>query len=299
MPRVTVAADQAGLRVDHVVAAAIPGLAVSRARRLVMAGAVRVDGRVAKKGDQVQAGQTVEIDDAPEARPAEARVEPDPTVAVAWLHVDEALVAIAKPAGVPSHPLRAGELGTAANAIVARFPECAEASPDAREGGLGHRLDNETSGVLLAARSRAAWEGLRAALRAPACEKTYLAEVVGVPPDAGVETAPIGRAGRRGGRVRVGAGRQPLAARTEWEVVQRRGATTLVRARLHAGRAHQVRAHLAAAGFPILGDPIYGPAASAALGLRLHAHTVALAHPTTGRPLLIEAPPPAWAILAA
>ena len=230
MPRVTVAADQAGLRVDHVVAAAIPGLAVSRARRLVMAGAVRVDGRVAKKGDQVQAGQTVEIDDAPEARPAEARVEPDPTVAVAWLHVDEALVAIAKPAGVPSHPLRAGELGTAANAIVARFPECAEASPDAREGGLGHRLDNETSGVLLAARSRAAWEGLRAALRAPACEKTYLAEVVGVPPDAGVETAPIGRAGRRGGRVRVGAGRQPLAARTEWEVVQRRGATTLVRA---------------------------------------------------------------------
>src|SRR5262249_12370198 len=121
---------------------------------------------------------TVEIDDAPEARPAESRVEPDPTVAVAWLHVDEALVAVAKPAGVPSHPLQAGERGTAANAIVARFPECAEASPDAREGGLGHRLDNETSGVLLAARSRAAWEGLRAALRAPACEKTYLAEVV-------------------------------------------------------------------------------------------------------------------------
>jgi 23S rRNA pseudouridine1911/1915/1917 synthase len=299
MPRVTVGADQAGLRVDHVVAAAIPGLAVSRARRLVTAGAVRVDGRPAKKGEQVQAGQIVEIDDAPEARLAEPPVEPDPTVEVAWLHVDEALVAISKPGGVPSHPLKPGERGTAANAIVARFPECAAASPDAREGGLGHRLDNETSGVLLAARSRAAWEGLRAALRAPGCVKTYLAEVVGVPPDAGVETAPIGRAGRRGGRVRVGTGRQPLAARTEWEVVERRGATTLVRARLHAGRAHQVRAHLAAAGFPILGDPVYGPAASAALGLRLHAHTVTLAHPTTGQPLLIEAPPPAWAILAA
>jgi 23S rRNA pseudouridine1911/1915/1917 synthase len=299
MPRVTVGADQAGLRVDHVVAAAIPGLAVSRARRLITAGAVRVDGRPAKKGEPVQLGQVVEIDDAPAAAPAEAPVEPDPSVEVAWLHVDEALVAIAKPAGVPSHPLKTGELRTAANAIVARFPECATASPDAREGGLGHRLDNETSGVLLAARSRVAWEALRAALSAPDCVKTYLAEVVGTPPDTGVETAPIGRAGRRGGRVRVGGGRAPLEARTEWEVVERRGGTTLLRARLHAGRAHQVRAHLANAGFPILGDPIYGPAASAALGLRLHAHTVALTHPTTGAPLLIEAPPPAWAILTA
>ena len=86
---------------------------------------------------------------------------------------------------------------------------------------------------------------------------------------------------------------------TGWARPDRDDLVKLVRARLHAGRAHQVRAHLAAAGFPILGDPIYGPAASAALGLRLHAHTVSLAHPTTGRPLLIEAPPPAWAILTA
>jgi 23S rRNA pseudouridine1911/1915/1917 synthase len=219
-------------------------------------------------------------------------------VKVAWLHVDDALVAIDKPAGVPSHPLRAGELGTAANAIVARFPECEAASPDAREGGLGHRLDNETSGVLLAGRSRAAWEGLRAALRAPTCVKTYLAEVVGEPPDEGAATAPIGRAGRRGGRVRVGAGRAPLAARTDWKVIERRGATTLVRARLHAGRAHQVRAHLADAGFPIVGDAIYGRAAAGA-PLHLHALAVHLRHPTTGAPLLIEAPPPAWAILRA
>jgi 23S rRNA pseudouridine1911/1915/1917 synthase len=294
--RVRVGDEQAGARVDHVVAAAIPGLAVARARRLVEAGAVRLDGRVARKGDRVAAGQTLELDEGTAAGAAAAGVEPDAGVAVAWLHVDDALVAISKPAGVPSHPLQPGERGTAANALVARFPECATASADAREGGLGHRLDNETSGVLLAARSRAAWEALRAALRAPSCTKTYLAEVVGDPPQRGVETAPIGRAGRRGGRVRVGAGRQPLAARTEWEVVERRGATTLVRARLHAGRAHQVRAHLAAAGFPIVGDPVYGEGGG--LGLRLHAHTISLAHPTTGAPLLIEAPPPAWAVLA-
>ncbi|HVU50516.1 MAG TPA: pseudouridine synthase, partial [Polyangia bacterium] len=111
----------------------------------------------------------------------------------------------------------------------------------------------------------------------------------------------IGRAGRRGGRVRVGAGRAPLAARTEWEVLERRGATTLLRARLHAGRAHQVRAHLAAAGFPIAGDAVYGDAAAraAAPRLRLHAHTISFVHPRTRAAFLIEAPPPAWAILGA
>ena len=289
MARVRVDEARAGGRVDHAVAALVPGLSIAGARRLVAAGGVRVDGRRASKGERVHAGQTLDVDDAAVGPPG-ARVEPDASVAVGWLHVDDALVAIDKPAGVPSHPLRAGERGTAANAIVARFPECARASPDAREGGLAHRLDNETSGVLLAARAQR---------RAPSCVKTYLAEVVGAPPERGVETAPIGRAGRRGGHVRVGGGRAPLAARTEWEVVERRGATTLVRARLHAGRAHQVRAHLAAAGFPIVGDAVYGAADAPDARLHLHAHTIALPHPVTGAALLVEAPPPAWAILRA
>jgi len=298
--RVRVDEALAGARVDHVVAEAVSGLGVAGARRLLAAGGVRVDGRVARKGARVVAGQTVEIDDAPKAG-SEARVEPDDALAVGWLFEDETLVAIDKPAGVPSHPLRAGERGTAANAIVARFPECATASPDGREGGLVHRLDNETSGVLVAARGRQAWDELRAALRDPSCVKTYLAEVAGTPPERGVETAPIGRAGRRGGRVRVGAGRAPLSARTEWEVVERRGATTLVRARLHAGRAHQVRAHLAAAGFPIVGDAVYGDdtARAAAPRLRLHALAISFVHPRTRAALLIEAPPPPWAILGA
>jgi 23S rRNA pseudouridine1911/1915/1917 synthase len=300
--RVRVDEGRAGGRVDHVVAEAVPDLGMAGARRLVAAGGVRVDGRVARKGQRLVAGQTVEIDEAlaPDGGSA-APVEPDATLDVAWLAVDEAFVAIDKPAGVPSHPLRAGERGTAANAIVARFPECAAASPDAREGGLVHRLDNETSGVLVAARGRQAWDELRAALRAPACVKTYLAEVAGAPPERGVETAPIGRAGRRGGRVRVGSGRAPLSARTEWEVIERRGPTTLVRARLHAGRAHQVRAHLASAGFPIAGDAVYGDdaARAAAPRLRLHAHTISFVHPRTRAALLIEAPPPPWAILGA
>jgi 23S rRNA pseudouridine1911/1915/1917 synthase len=297
VPRARVEASAAGQRLDHFVASAVAGLTVHGARRLIADGGVRVDGRRSRKGDRLVAGQTVEI----EAGGAPV-IEPDTSVAIEVLFADETLVAIAKPAGVPSHPLQAGERDTAANALVARFPECATASPDAREAGLVNRLDTDTSGVLLAARSPAAWQALRAAIAAPTCEKSYLAEVVGAPPAHGAVDVPIGRSGRRGARVRVGSGRRPLPARTEWEVVAARAGTTLLRARLHAGRAHQVRAHLAAAGYPILGDLVYADDGARALAAergvtrpRLHAATVSLPHPISGRPILIEAPAPAWA----
>jgi len=294
--RLRVEAGLAGRRLDAVVAESVPGASVHEARRLIAAGRVRVDGRRAPKGARLVAGQTLEIDDEPSGT---GLVQPDPSLALAVLHEDEELVAVDKPAGIPSHPLRAGELGTAANAIVARFPECARASPDPREGGLCHRLDRETSGVLLAARSPEAWARLRAALGAEACSKVYLAEVVGDPPARGIASDPIGRAGRRGAKVRVGAGRRPLPARTEWEVLERRDGTALVRARLRAGRAHQVRAHLGAAGLPIVGDALYGaPAGGEAGRLRLHAASIAFTHPVTGAAILIEAPPPGWAMMA-
>jgi 23S rRNA pseudouridine1911/1915/1917 synthase len=293
--RFRVEPEGAGARVDHFIAAAVPGLSVAAARRLLEGGAVRVDGRPAKKGARLVAGQTVELDDAqgvgaaPEAR----RVRADPSVPIAVLLIDAAFVAVDKPAGIPSHPQAAGETGTAANGLAARFPECAAASPDPREGGLVHRLDTGTSGVLIAARSAAAWASLRAALSQTGCEKSYLAEVVGTPPETGESNAPIGRVGRRGTRVRVdGGGRNPLPARTSWEVVERRAATTLVRVRLTKGRTHQVRAHLAAAGHPIVGDDLYGDGVGQ---LRLHAATVRFAHPNGGGEILIEAPPPDWA----
>jgi 23S rRNA pseudouridine1911/1915/1917 synthase len=202
---------------------------------------------------------------------------------------------------VPSHPLAAGQLGTAANALAARFPECAAASPDPREGGLVHRLDTGTSGVLIAARSAAVWPALRAALGGADCEKVYLAEVAGAPADSGIETAPIGRVGRRDGRVRVGGGRQPLEAETVWEVIERRPATALLRVRLSAGRHHQVRAHLASAGFPIVGDARYGGQGEdgGEERLHLHAQSVRFRHPISGATILIEAPPPEWAMIRA
>jgi 23S rRNA pseudouridine1911/1915/1917 synthase len=294
--RFRVEPERAGARVDQFVAAMVDGLSVAAARRLVIAGAVRVDGRPAKKGAPLAAGQTVEVEDtgASSAAPEARGVRADPGQPLALLLVDDAFVAIDKAAGVPSHPQAAGETGTAANAIVARFPECAAASPDPREGGLVHRLDAGTSGVLIAARSRGAWTDLRAALARADCEKTYLAEVVGAAPDAGESRRPIGRVGRRGSRVRVDGGRNPLPAHTAWETVERRGETTLVRVRLSKGRTHQVRAHLSAAGCPIVGDDLYGAGTGA---LRLHAASVRFTHPASGRTIFVEAPPPDWAKL--
>lgn len=302
MARLRVDGD-ASLRVDRFVANALPALGLVGARRLIAAGAVRVDGRRAAKGLRLAPGQTVEIDDeaSKEASNARASVPVFPDAASAArapiLYADDALVAIAKPAGMPSHPLRSGELGTAANALVAHYPECAAASPDPREAGLANRLDTGTSGVLLAARRQEIWPRLRHALTAGDCEKVYLAEVAGATDSpSGIISGAIGRVGRRGDRVRVGAGREPLLAETAWRVVDRRPTTSIIEARLHAGRAHQVRAHLAHLGHPIVGDPKYGgPPADR---LHLHAAAIRLRHPETGRLIFVEAPPPNWAIVA-
>jgi 23S rRNA pseudouridine1911/1915/1917 synthase len=298
--------DEVGLRLDAFLARRRAVLGTSAGRRAVAAGVVRVNGRLAKKGARLEAGDVVDLEG---GATGGAVLLPAPEIDLTVLYEDEGLVAVYKPPGVHTHPLQPGQAATVAAALVARFPECAQASPDPREGGFGHRLDVGTSGVLLAARHREAWYRLREALAAPLCEKTYLAEVSGAFPEAGarlgelvlpgpqpesfVITAPIGRQGRHGGRVRVGAGRQPLPARTEVTLLARGQDASLVEARLARGRAHQIRAHLAHLGVPVRGDAIYGEAAPG-IGLRLHAWRVRLAHPITSQLLCIEAPPPEW-----
>ena len=326
--RFEVAPEAAGQRLDALVSAAL-GLSRAAARRLVAAGRVRLDGRIPRKGASVGAGAVVtvtgpvatEIDPVPDGEVPRAESEG----ALAVVYEDADLLAVDKPAGMPSHPLRVGERGTAANFLVARDPACAGASLDPREGGLGHRLDTATSGVLVAARSRPAWLALRASLGGPDCEKRYLAEVWGAPPPEGRIDAAIGRRGRRGKTVRLDGGRNPQPAETTWKVVERRRATTLVEARLHAGRPHQVRAHLAGAGFPIVGDDRYGPPAvespepkpsaeresgdekaaratptpGAAPRLHLHAAAITFRHPMTRALLTVSAPAPPWASVGA
>ena len=281
------------------------------ARRAIAERIVLVAGRPGRKGLHLRENQVVEI-----AAPIQARVVPTPAAEIPLpvLYVDDDLVVVDKPAGLPSHPLRADEGPSAAGALIARFPECAIASPDPREGGLVQRLDRGTAGVLVAARRHAIWPDLRHALAAPDCEKTYRAEVVGRFPDVGagqkdfvspgaqpgtvVVAVPIGRVGRRGSRVKLGGGRQPLPAVTEFALVEQRSATALIEARLCKGRTHQVRAHLAYIGVPVVGDTTYGEASAdpgTPTALHLHATAIVFKHPTTGQLLRIEAPLPPWA----
>ena len=306
-----VGAAEAGLRLDAFLLRQKLVPSATAARRAIAEGIVLVGGRPGKKGLHLGEGQLVEI-----TAPIQARVVPQAAaeVPLSVLYADDDLVVVDKPAGLPSHPLRAGEGPSAAGALVARFPECAVASPDPREAGLVQRLDRGTSGVLVAARRRAVWPGLRDALSAPDCEKIYRAEVVGRFPDLGagqkdfvspgarpgtlVVAVPIGRVGRRGARVKLGGGRQPLPAVTEFALVEQRSATCLVESRLCKGRTHQVRAHLAYLGVPVVGDTTYGESSENAdppAVLHLHAASIVFKHPTTGQLLRLEAPLPEWA----
>lgn len=292
--------ETGGVRADRFVAERFPGRGRKQIARSFDAGAVRVNGRRAKKGQLLAAGDEVEVLEAPPDEAARRPV-PQPELPLEVLHVDEALVAGAKPPGMPSHPLAPGERGTYANALVARWPECAAAGADPREAGLAHRLDAGTSGVLVAARTPDAWRALRAAFHEGRVEKEYLALVVGEVSRAGALDAPIAHDRSRPGAVMVcedpdeAARRKALPARTEWAVERRFRGFTLLRCRAATGRMHQIRAHLAHVGTPVVGDALYGIAVADAppvVGHWLHASRLVLPHPQTGAPLALEAPLP-------
>lgn len=278
----TVAEGEAD-RVDRVIARHFPSTSRRKVTDLFDDRAVRIDGKLAKKGDRVAAGAVVELA-RPPVSPEDLRVRPDPDAAarLTVLHTSDDLVFVAKPPGMASQPLRAGELGTAANGIVALHPECATVADDPRDGGLLHRLDGGTSGVLAAARTRGAWQALRAAFAAHQVDKTYLALVDAPPVSRGCE-APLAQ---RGAKVVVDhtAG---LDAHTAWEVVRRVGERALLRCTATTGRMHQVRVHLATCGAPIAGDTLYGGQPLPELvGFFLHAERLTLpGHPAVEAPL--------------
>ena len=287
--RVVAEAD-AGVRLDAYVGREI-GLSRAKVKELFEAGRVRVDGRSAKKGQSLSAGQKVTV---PVEETAAALV-PSPEASLSLLHTDAALVFIDKPAGVPSHPLRPGETGTVANALVARFPECADASEDPREGGLCHRLDVETSGVLLAARSRLTWKAVRDLFTRRKIDKRYWAVVVGPIGDEGEIELPLRHHPRHPDRVEADPshGSDAREAFTAFKVLSRTGEAALVEARITTGVLHQIRAHFAAVGAPLLGDALYGGPPAAGLNrFFLHARALALRHPDGGAEVRVVSPLP-------
>lgn len=283
-----VGADEAG-RVDRLLVRRFPESSRRLLSDLFATGGVRIGNRILRKGDRVEPGVEVTLTRPPPVG-EDLRVTADPDAArlLRALHVDDELVVIDKPPGMPSQPLRPGERGTAASGIVSLWPECATVSDDPRDGGLVHRLDIGTSGALIAARTRAGWIRVRAAFGAGRVEKEYLA-LVDHPPVSRECDQPLAQRGKRVVVDHVDG----LPAHTAWEVVARHGERCLLRCRATTGRMHQVRAHLAHVGAPIVGDELYGGAPfDGLIGFFLHAAVVRLPA-ASGELLTVEAPLPA------
>ncbi len=284
-PAVTVPPELDGERLDKAVAV-LAGVSRAEARALLDAGAVSVDGRQAPARERVRAGQEVKV--APvEPRPL---LVPEPLPVVVVFEDDDLLV-VDKPPGIVVHPGAGTREGTLAARLLARYPELEGVGEEGR-WGIVHRLDRDTSGLLVVARTAAAHEALSAALRRREVHRRYLALVVGVP-DAptGTIDGPLGPDPARPTRRRVTPTGKP--ARTHYRQLSRWPGASLLEVTLETGRTHQIRVHLSAVGHPVVGDTVYGrPGAVSAPRMFLHASRLELAHPRTGEPLVVESPLP-------
>jgi 23S rRNA pseudouridine1911/1915/1917 synthase len=279
----------AGERVDRAVAL-LTGWSRADVQSLLEAGDVLVEGATVAKSRRLEAGEVVTVlrAPAPEAPPA-----PEP-VEIVVRHVDDDVIVVAKPAGLVVHPGAGHEHGTLVSGLLQRFPEL-EGVGDRFRPGIVHRLDRETSGLLVVARSPRAYDSLVAQLSARTVDRCYQALVWGVPAARrGIVDAPIGRSEARRTRMAVRAEGRP--ARTAYEVIDTWSTPVVARVecKLETGRTHQIRVHLAAIGHPIVGDGAYrGVRDSLPLHRPfLHAGTLAFDHPATAERLRFEEPLP-------
>jgi 23S rRNA pseudouridine1911/1915/1917 synthase len=282
MRRLEVGAEAAGERLDAFLAGPLGSR--SRAQRLIEAGAVRVDGGVRPKNHRLGGGERLEVD---ESDPAPVERAP---VALKVAYEDDAVLVVDKPAGVVVH----GGAGITGPTLVDALSGRIAGGPDPQRPGVVHRLDRDTSGLLVLARTEEAYEALQGAMARRAVEREYLALVEGIPPArAGLIDAPIGRDRRIRTQMSTDTD-APREARTRFAVERTFGKdAALLRVTLETGRTHQVRVHLRAIGHPVAGDPEYGTAGRFGLGRQfLHAHRLAFAHPLTGERVELTSPLP-------
>jgi 23S rRNA pseudouridine1911/1915/1917 synthase len=292
-------------RVDKVLCARLPGVSRASVQRWIAEGRVRIDGAPCRPRDLVGPGATLEVEPGP---PPPSRAEPDPAVSFGVVFEDEHLVVVDKPAGLVVHPARGHLGGTLVNGLLARGTFAAGGIPLVEEGGVArpgivHRLDKDTSGLLVVAKDERTREGLKKQLADHSVDRLYRAITVGVPANGAIDTL-HGRHPRS--RLRFTSFvREGRRAVTEVQVVEvvARGLAALVECRLRTGRTHQIRVHLAErTRTPVLGDALYGGAASGSplasiaseLGRHaLHAARLGFEHPVTGAWLAFESPLPA------
>lgn len=294
----TVRADEAGDRLDRFLAGEEAIVSRSFAQRLIAEGSVLVNGRVAAKNHIVRAGERVEVF-LPDAEPSELEPEKIP---LDVRYEDEHVLVLSKPAGLVVHPARGHKTGTLVHALLAHADELGTLAGEDRPG-IVHRLDKDTSGLMMVAKRDEAHAALAEALKIRSVERRYAALVHGyIAPDTGIIDAPIGRHPKDRLRMAVVDTEGSKQAVTTFTVLERFEAGTyddgytLVECKLYTGRTHQIRVHMQYIRHPCVGDPLYGKRhPKADLGLTrqfLHAYRLSFTHPATGKTLEFVDPLP-------
>ena len=275
---------EGGLRFDLGLAGLWPQHSRSRLQAWIRGGRARIDGEIVREPRyRLKGGELVELDEAPDERLLASRPE---AIALELVYEDEAIIVIDKPAGLVVHPGNGHRSGTLQNALLHHDPAL-EKVPRA---GIVHRLDKDTSGLMVVARTLEAQTDLVRQLAARTVKRDYYALARGCIARGGTVDAPIGRHFTQRTKMAVTGNGKP--ARTHYRVVERFIDCTLVECALETGRTHQIRVHLASIGHPLVGDPVYGggpgrvPASPPFSRQALHARRLGLIHPSSGRPML-------------
>ena len=284
----TAASEDRGVRLDSFLACRVPELTRSAAARLIETGRVTVAGRTAAKSCRLEGGELVEAE-LPDPEPTQALPQDIPLDVV---YEDEDVIVVNKPAGLVVHPAPGHPDGTLVNALLHHCGSSLSGIGGELRPGIVHRIDRDTSGLIIAAKNDAAHQALSAQLQDHTLARTYEAVVVGnLREDRGTVDAPIGRHHTDRKKMSV-TDRGGRAAVTHWEVLERFQGFTHVRCRLETGRTHQIRVHMAHLGHPICGDTVYGARkpVPGLTGQCLHAVGLRFIHPRTGEAVELSCP---------
>ena len=292
MTRLTLTADRAGERLDAFLARTVPDLTRSAAQKLLEEGNVTLSGRPGKKNDRITPGDSLEVV-LPDPEPVEIRPQNIPLDVV---YEDGDVIVVNKPVGMVVHPAPGHPDGTLVNALLCHCGDSLSGINGELRPGIVHRIDRDTSGLIIAAKNDKAHLALAAQLQDHTLARVYEAVAVGgFREDSGTVDAPIGRhpvdrkkmaVDRKNGRPAV----------THWSVLGRYPGYTHLECRLETGRTHQIRVHMASIGHPLLGDTVYGAKKPwpGLAGQCLHARKLRFVHPSTGQPVELECPLPDW-----
>ncbi|MEE1413328.1 MAG: RluA family pseudouridine synthase [Oscillospiraceae bacterium] len=286
--KLTAATEHAGVRLDAFLSAD-GALTRSQAARLIAEGRVRVNGKPAAKSARLSGGETVTVD-VPQLR--ETALPPQ-DIPLDVVYEDDDVIVVNKPTGLVVHPAPGHPDGTLVNALLHHCGDSLSGIGGEKRPGIVHRIDRDTSGLIIAAKNDAAHLALSAQLKDHSLSRTYECLVTGnMKQDSGTVDAPIGRSSAdRKKMAVVPTGRRAV---THWEVVARYPGVTHLRCRLETGRTHQIRVHMAHIGHPILGDTVYGAKkpVPGLTGQCLHATGLRFIHPRTGEPVELHCPLP-------